>query len=90
MTQGSILGPLLFLIHINDFYVAIKCSEVHHFPDDTNLLNFNSFVKCINKQLNYDLKNWFKGNKISLNVGKTELVLFTSSMKQLCCVWKIN
>ena len=86
MTQGFILGPLLFLILINDLYVAFKCSEVHHFPDDTNLLNFNSCVKCINKQLNYDLNwfsNWFKRNTISLNVGKTELVLFTSSMKQL-------
>ena len=66
---------------------------MHHFPDDTNLLNFNSCVKSINKQVNYDLKNlsnWLRVNKISLNVGKTELVLFTSSKKQLDCDLKIK
>ena len=66
---------------------------MHHFADDTNLLNFNNYVKFINKQVNYDLKNlsnWLKANKISLNVGKTELVLFTSSKKQLDCDLKMK
>ena len=66
---------------------------MHHFADDTNLLNFSSCVKSINKQVNYNLKNlsnWLKANKISLNVGKTELVLFTSSKKQLDCDLKIK
>ena len=91
--QGSILGPLLFLVYINDLHAAIKYSEVHHFADDTNLLNFKSCVNSIKKEVNYDLKNlsnWLKTNKISLNVGKTELVLFTSSKKQLECDLKIK
>ena len=93
MPQGSILGPLLFLIYINDLHAAIKYSEVYHFADDTNLLKFNSCAKSINKQVNYDLKNlsnWLRTNKILLNVGKTELVLFTSSKKQLDCDLKIK
>ena len=40
MWDVSILGPLLFLIYINEFHLEIKYSEVHHFTDDTNLLNF--------------------------------------------------
>ena len=91
--QGSILGPFLFLIYINDLHIAIKYSKVHHFADDIDLLNFNHCVKSINKQVSYDLKNlsnWLKANKISLNIGKTELVLFTSSKKQLDCDLKIK
>ena len=77
-------GTLFFLIYINDLHVTIKYFEVHHFADDTDLLNFNSRVKSLNKQVSYDLKHlpsWLKANKISLNFGKTELVLFTSSKK---------
>ena len=56
------------------------------FAYDANLLNFNCCVKSLNKQVNYNFKNlsnWLKANKLSLNVRKTELVLFTSTKKQL-------
>ena len=42
--QSSILAPLFFEIFINDLHVVIKYSEVHHLTDDTNLLNFQSFL----------------------------------------------
>ena len=76
--------PLFFLIYINDLHVAIKHCKVHHFADDTNLLIINKSVKRLNKLLNINLKNltnWFNANKISLNVSKTELIIFKPKRK---------
>ena len=67
--QSSILGPLLFLIYINDLSKVIIFSSVHHFTDDTNILYVSSSLKHINKKINHNLSNlvqWLKANKISL------------------------
>ena len=84
--QGSVLGPLLFLIYINDLHRAILFSKTIHFADDTNLLHINDSLKMINRHINYDLKQlctWLRCNKISLNASKTEIIIFRSKQKEI-------
>ena len=91
--QGSVLGPLLFLIYINDLNKAIKHSKTRHFADDTNLLIRNKSLKQLQKHINYDLRqlcNWLKANKISLNCSKTELIIFRHPNKQINYKLKIK
>ena len=83
--QGSVLRPHLFLLYIHDLNQAIKFCKVHHFADDTNLLCLSNSIKKLNKLASTDLKhlvNWLNANKISLNVKKSEMVIFKSSQKK--------
>ena len=52
LTQGSILGSLLFIIYINDMHQSVTSSKMHHFADDTNLLFSNKNPKLMGKILN--------------------------------------
>ena len=57
LPQGSVLGPILFLIYINDLNHAIKYCKVRHFADDTSLLHFHSSTIKLNKLVNPDMKH---------------------------------
>jgi len=77
--QGSILGPLLFTIYINDMHKAFNECLVHHFADDTNLLFTDKdplkLQRIVNKAL-AKLVEWLRANRLSLNVDKTEFIIF--------------
>ena len=84
--QGSVLGPLLFLVYINDLNKVVKYSSTIHFADDTSLLLKNESLKQLNKRVNIDLKlltKWLKANKISLNASKTKVLIFRHPMKKI-------
>ena len=84
--QGSVLGTLLLLLYINNLNQAIKFCKVHHFADDTNLLCLSNSIKKLNKLVKADLKhlvNWLNANKSSLNVKKSEMIIFKSKKRNL-------
>ena len=91
--QWSVLGPLLFLLYINDLHNCIRFSYPFHFADDTGLLNIQDSIRAINKTLNKDLRKlffWLHANKIALNVAKTEIILFKTSSKNYDADLKIK
>ena len=80
--QGSILGPLLFLLYINDLPQAVKECDVRLYADDTCLSYTHKTVKTIEDKLNNDfnsLCDWFVDNKLSIHFGedKTKSILFS-------------
>ena len=84
--QGSSLGPLLFLIYINDFRLCLDKTESGHFADDTFIVYSSNKAKTIETIFNTELKSvstWLRLNKLSLNTGKTELIFFHSKRHTL-------
>ena len=82
--QGSILGPLLFLIYINDLPNCIEKSTVRMFADDTTLTASGIALPEIESKINHDLNNvqkWLLANKLCLNLIKTEYLLIGSKQK---------
>ena len=80
--QGSVLGPLLFLIYINDLPNASKKLTFYLFADDTNIYyeskDLSNLTKVVNKELRLAMK-WLDANKLSLNIDKTNYIIFHSS-----------
>ena len=76
--QGSILGPLLFILYVNDITNTSNVLEFILFADDTTILyshpNIDDQINCINEELK-EVSNWFKANKLSVNARKTNYMI---------------
>jgi len=75
----SLLQPLLFILYSNDLPGSLQCTTYILFADDTTVYvsgkNITELYKLINQDI-ASLAEWFKVNKLSLNIGKTHHVLF--------------
>ena len=84
--QGSILGPLLLILYVNDMYKVSKLLHFIIFADDTNIFYLEKdpirLIKTLNIELN-KLSDWFKVNKLSLNVEKSNFMAFGKRNVQL-------
>ena len=84
--QGSVLGPLLFLIYINDLPNCCPLGDTRIFADDTNVLfsskNADDILRkgqVIMEQMN----NWFVANKLTLNAKKSSFIIFKSTRSKI-------
>ena len=84
--QGSILGPLLFLIYINDIVRSSPLLSFTLFADDTNIFyshkNFDTLVSTLNSEIS-KVSQWFSCNKLSLNITKTNFIRFKPHSTQV-------
>ncbi len=85
--QGSILGPILFLLYINDLSLVSDKLFTLMFADDTNMfIQGNDIIKmeeCMNGEVE-KVVEWLHCNKLSLNIEKTHTMIFTNNKKLSC------
>lgn len=82
--QGSVLGPILFLIYINDFSNASSYFSTRLFADDTSLTVCGKDLDSLIHQINIELPkicDWLCANKLTLNLTKTKYIIFQPRQK---------
>ena len=91
--QGSTLGPLLFLIYVNDVVKAIKHAKILLYADDTVIYLSGKDKHEVNRLLQEDLITynvWFQRNRLTVNCKKTKFMCFGLSFRWKNCKFKIG
>lgn len=80
--QGSVLGPILFILYLNDFFHFMSPIKCFAYADDTSILDFNSNIKnlnCDSISSVHQASDWFSSNNLKLNEDKTQRLVFSTS-----------
>ena len=83
--QGSILGPLLFLVYINDLATISTSMEMIMFADDSNFFATGENIEELTEKINLEINNitdWLQANRLSLNIKKTNFMVFSPRPRQ--------
>ena len=83
--QGSVLGPLLFLLYINDIANSSPMGSIRLFADDTNVFLEDKNLEQLYTNAKIVLENlfmWFKDNKLTVNSNKSSFTIFTTKYKR--------
>ena len=84
--QGSVLGPLFFILFINDLPNCCPLGNVRIFADDTNVFFHGASIEELIKTAKDILSNlnyWFAANKLTLNADKSSFTIFKSQRKKM-------
>ena len=83
--QGSILGPLLFILFVNDISLHIKNCKIYKYADDTSLCAFSETTLSLQNKLSADLKiieDWCINNRLVINTSKSKCMILCSHQKR--------